>query len=51
CKYNCNQEYEHRRKIENDLEICERTKKEMELKLELMKKERDRESNAMQEYA
>uniref|UniRef100_A0A0R3S3J9 Myosin_tail_1 domain-containing protein n=1 Tax=Elaeophora elaphi TaxID=1147741 RepID=A0A0R3S3J9_9BILA len=38
-----------RRKIENDLEICERAKKEIELKMELMDKERDKESNTTQE--
>lgn len=51
CKHNCEREYELRRKVENDLEMCERTKKEMELKMELMNKERNKESNTMQEYA
>ncbi|KAM3725081.1 Myosin heavy chain, striated muscle [Dirofilaria immitis] len=49
CKHNYEREYELRRKIENDLEIYEREKKEMELKMELMDKERNEESNIMQE--
>ncbi|CAG9538147.1 unnamed protein product, partial [Cercopithifilaria johnstoni] len=48
-KHNCEQEYELRQKIENDLEMCERAKKEVELKMELMSKERNKESTTMQE--
>ncbi|EJW78203.1 hypothetical protein WUBG_10886 [Wuchereria bancrofti] len=43
-------EYEFRQQIANDFEICERTKKEIELKMELMDKERDKQSNTIQEY-
>ncbi|KAL3982963.1 Myosin head (motor domain) family protein [Acanthocheilonema viteae] len=49
CKLNCEREYELRRKIESDLKMCERAKKEMELKMELTDKEREKESNTMQE--
>ncbi|VDN01227.1 unnamed protein product [Thelazia callipaeda] len=42
-------EYELRRKAEHDLEIYGRNMQEMELKMELMNKERDRELNQVQE--
>lgn len=51
CKHDYEREYELRRKIENDLEICEKAKKEMDLKIQLLDKERNKESNTIQEYA
>lgn len=50
-KQNSEREYELRRKAENELEAYEKTLKELELKMELMGKERDKESSKVQEYA
>ncbi|KAK6111353.1 Myosin head (motor domain) family protein [Brugia pahangi] len=48
-KRNYEREYEFRQQIANDLEIRERTIKEIELKTELMDKERNKQSNKIQE--